>query len=316
MIIIIVVNILDFDLNLLVVFRAVAEHHSVTAAARALGRTQPAVSNAMARLRDALGDPLFVRVGQRMEPTARAVELAPAVDAALRMVECAVQPAASFDPAHAERQFRVVTTDYTTFVLVPALMHAIGQIAPNVTLRFVSSESKARDLQMLSEGAADLALGGYDSRLASLRRRRLLSERFVIVARQGHPGVERGRLSLRDLAEYPHAMQSARGDAHGMLDTLLERKGLTRHVALTMPHFPSLALAVARSDMLALLPRRIAQRMSATCPLTLASVPIRLPTFWTSLWWDHRHDPDPAHRWFREQIATTSRELDERRTTR
>jgi DNA-binding transcriptional LysR family regulator len=256
------------DLNLLKVFDALMEERSVTRAGDGLGLTQSAVSHALGRLRHALGDPLFVRRPGGVEPTPRALEIGPALRAALGQLQEALTPP-GFDPATAERQFTLAAGAYACTVLVPALVERVRQTAPGVRL---SIESYGLDYQAsLESGRIDVAIVGLDLHAPRLRFLPLFTETIVWVARPDHP-LAHGPLTAeaiaaarriviagyRDLGVEDEAVLTAaisRRSAEGVHDREL---GLVRGVGLTVPDGFSAVVVAGRSDMIALAPRRLA----------------------------------------------------------
>jgi DNA-binding transcriptional LysR family regulator len=295
------VNISNLDLNLLLVFEAIRDERSVSGAARRLRRTQPAVSNALNRLREAFDDALFVRVGHGMQPTPLAEQIGAGVGEALHRLRDTLEQQPAFDAATSRRSFRVTATDYGTFVLMPVVTRLLQERAPHVDVRVVTSRDKAHELDQVLAGSVDLAFGVYDTDIASLRRERLLHERFVVVARKGHPGI-RGRLSLRAYARHPHVLVSPAGDDKSIVDDRLAEAGEQRRVAMTVPHFAAAMFIVARTDHVVTVAERVARRLARAASVQVLPCPVRLSGFWLSMAWNHRMDTDSAHLWLRQAV--------------
>jgi DNA-binding transcriptional LysR family regulator len=293
-------NVAGFDLNLLLALEALVAERSVTRAARRVGVSQPAMSNSLARLRVALGDPLLVRARIGMTPTSRALELQRDVAAALALVRRALGERAAFDPASASRVFTVAASDYVSFVLLAPLAQRLAQVAPGVALRIVPL---APDLSPsdLESGALDLTLGFFRKVPPGLRRARLFRDGFVGVVREGHPILKTPR-SATAVAALRHLRVAPQGEQRGLLDVAFERQGLRRHVALTVPHF-LLALEVARTDLFVVLPERLAVALSRHAALRILTVPAPLPTITIEGFWHARVHEDPAHAWLRGLVA-------------
>lgn len=292
------------DLNLLVVFDAVAQARSVTRAAAKLNMSQPAISHALARLRGALGDELFVRTPDGMEPTHCAERLAGPVRAALEGLGAALDGAAGFDPATAGRGFVVAMDNRAALVLAAPVAAAVAAEAPGVSLDL--RPSGTLDLaERLDRAELDLALGGLAApgeRFADLR---LFENGFAALARRGHPAAGAG-LSLAALAAYPHLVLSSTGEGTDFLDAELARHGLARRVALRAPLLAA-ASALAQSDMIAVVGERTARAFALIAPLDVMQLPFASPRLVTAMLWHRRLDDVPAHRWLRNLVLRVAR---------
>lgn len=224
----------DLDLNLLLTFEALYLERSVTAAAARLDLGQPAVSGALSRLRKVLDDPLFERAGGAMQPSAAAERLAPGILSALNEVRRALDERQDFDP-RAARTISVGSTDYTSLAVLPNLHRLIEREAPAVQLRVLSYD-KDDVGAMVERGSVELALGVFPRAPERLVRTALFEEHFLGVARAGHPALSAGGISLADFVRFPHALVTVRQDATGAIDEALATNGLSRRVALTLPH--------------------------------------------------------------------------------
>ncbi|MDX2237718.1 MAG: LysR family transcriptional regulator [Hyphomonadaceae bacterium] len=289
------------DLNLLTAFDALMETRSVSKAAVKIGVGQPAMSAALARLRDALGDPLFVRVGGRMEPTARARDLAPKVAQALALIRDSLNAEARFEPGRTERTFTVASTDYTSFVLAPMLAARFTAAAPRATLRLIGYD-KDDVGDLLDKGLVDVALGVFRNAPPHLLRKLLCKERFVGAARANHPALRDGAITLEAYLACDHALVSVRRDAIGEIDTLLAARGLARRIALTLPHMASLPAILRATDLLAALPSRLAEH-AAEAGLALFELPIAAAGWRIEMLYPAAGRSDRAQMWLRGLIA-------------
>jgi DNA-binding transcriptional LysR family regulator len=295
------------DLNLLRVFDALYEERNVTRAAARIGIGQPAMSGALARLREAFDDPLFIRSAGGMVPTPAARRLSAAVAEAMARMRGVVEPRQTFDAARSDRVFRIATTDYAEAVLFSAVMGRLHGAAPGVSLRL----TRMRELfvvpgDALETGALDLAVGFFSEvrpRGSSILTRKLFSDPLVCVTRQKHPRI-RTRLTLAAFLEiaqirvlYPEEEES------GIIDTLLAARGKRRNVALTLPHHLSIPPVVAASDLLGIVPQRLAHNARGKHALRAFAPPLPLPDLVVSMAWHERRQHDPAHAWLRETIA-------------
>lgn len=293
-------NMLAVDLNLLKAFEALMAERAVTRAGQRIGLTQPAMSHALLRLRQVFGDELFVRTPGGMEPTPRAWELAPEIEAALSHVRTALNRVAPFDPAITERTFTAGVAEYAEIALVEPLAEAFEQRAPRADLRLVPA-TKASFVQLLDEGAINVSVGHFKEVPPRLEARPLFTDRLVLVARAGHPAL-RGGLDLAAYRRLTHALVSPTGEKSGAVDKDLAAKGLHRRIGLVVATYLALPLALRRSDLVAAVPARTAARLASMTKLRMHELPFEHPTE-ADLVWHRRDDSDRAHRWFRELLA-------------
>lgn len=302
------VNLGAVDLNLLVALRALLVERHVTRAARSIGLSQPAMSHALARLREVLGDPLLVRTRTGMQPTPRAEALAEPLARVLEDVARVLSPEAAFEPARSKRCFRIVADDYTGLVLLPAILSRVWAEAPGIDVRVRSAPS--RGIEELSLGRADFAV--VPARAESAPRgifvQKLLHEDFVCVVRADHPHVKK-KLSLADYLALPHALISPRGEGGSVVETRLAKLGRSRRVAVEIPHFLVAPHLVRQSDLVLVLGARVASIMAEPLGLRVLAPPreLELRGFDVSLLWHERHRADPAHVWFRRVIAEAAK---------
>ncbi|MFT3770895.1 MAG: LysR family transcriptional regulator [Minicystis sp.] len=296
------------DLNLLVAFDALVAEGNVTRAAERVGLTQPAMSHALGRLRKLVGDPLFVRTPQGMVPTPRALELVEPIRGALGEIDRALHQAPRFDPRETRRPFTLACVDFGSFVIVPPLLARLRAEAPAVDLVVRQLRMETVEKQ-LAEGDVDLATGVlYDVDEPWMVSRRLFTDRFVCIARAGHPSV-RGALTLDQYLALDHALISPRGRRGGIVDTALTRLGKKRRVALYIPHFLAAPIVISQSDLILTLPERIARSFAAMLPLTIVPPPLDLDGFSVTAFWHERQAHDPAHVWFRGLVQEVCRKV-------
>ncbi len=302
-------NLAALDLNLLVVLRALLAERSVTRAARLVGLSQPATSHALARLRDVLGDPLFVRSGRELALTPRAEALREPLDAALGELERALDGPRPFDPGSSRRTFTIGTSDYILFVLMPALLARLARSAPGIDLRIRSEIGHRNVAEWLSSGEIDLAITVIGpTRRPGVHVEPLFSDEFACLVRRDHPRVKK-RLTLDTFAELPHAFVAPRGTRGGAVDDALRALGRERRVALLLPNFLVAPHVVARSDLVVTLGARIAKSFAEHLPLRVLPPPLVLPGFEMSLAWHEKMDADAGHTWMRRQIVEAAREI-------
>jgi DNA-binding transcriptional LysR family regulator len=290
------------DLNLLLVFHHLLREQRVSAVARTLGMSQPAVSSALGRLRTSLGDELFLRTQRGMAPTPYALQLAGPVAAALDGLQQALQVRASFDPARSTRRFTVAMTDVGEMYFLPVLVDQLSQQAPQVTLEVVSVMQAGLREDMAS-GRVDLALGLLPQLQSGFFQQALFRQPYVCLMRRSHPLAGKPRLSLNAFSAAEHVRVLAAGTGHGRVDEALERQGLQRRIRLTVPHYVALGDVLGHSDLIATVPERFAQRVLRPFGLTTRPLPLQVEGSAIHQFWHGRLHRDPGHQWLRARIA-------------
>lgn len=299
------VNISALNLNLLPVLEALLTERSVSRAGVRLGLSQPAVSNALGQLRELLGDPLLVRRANGMVPTERALALAQPVRAAMLAVEQSLAPPAAFDPATARREFVLCTNDFVAFALLPRLLGRLQREAPGVRLhvRAFQEHVVPPDLQ---RGDADLLFSFSRALPPGHQAADLFQDRFVFVARQGHPQV-RGRVTLAAYTKLSHVLVSHEPNARGVVDDALAQRGLTRRVALRLSHFLLVPHVLATTDYVAALSELVARPVARSLRLQILKMPLQVPSGMVRMVWHERTDASPAHAWLRGVVDQVGR---------
>jgi DNA-binding transcriptional LysR family regulator len=290
-------DIRSVDLNLLVIFDAMARLRNVSRTAEAVGLSQPATSAALARLRTLFGDPLFVRTSAQMEPTPRALELAPAVRRVVQAIESEILLEAGFDPAQADRSFTILTPDIGEVAFLPGVLTRLRQEAPHVRLQTLARPRKAA-AEALESGEADLAVGFFpDLQKTGYFQQALFKTSYACIAcaRNGAVGA---RMTLRQYLAARHILVRPDGREH-TLDRFLQDKGWQRHVTLELLHFMSLLALLPGSDLVATVPSDIATVVGRHVPLKRIELPFRMPQVQVQQFWHRRLQNDPANRWLR-----------------
>jgi DNA-binding transcriptional LysR family regulator len=319
-------NFAALDLNLLRVFDAMALELNTTRAGERVGLSQPAVSSALGRLRHIIGDDLFVREGNRMVATERALALSGTIREALRRMEDALSAVAQFDPATATQTFRISGSDYFSTLLMPRLAAAVMPEAPGVTLQMVDHPSSDA-VRLLGEGAIDMAVVPVEWRVGEgdqsspalvdarfevpdwVCRRKLAQSFTVSVAPKGHPvlaeaGIRPGhRIPPEVFCAIPQVLMSMDGSRVGTIDPVLAERGMRRRVAMTVPHFQAVALAIAQAGLLGNLPIYFARAVAPLLGLDLYMPPFDPPVTDVMLFWHRRAAGDAANAWLRDRIA-------------
>lgn len=305
-------NLAIVDLNLLVIFDAVMRERNVTRAGKRLGLTQSAVSNALNRLRHLVKDDLFVRGPEGMMPTSRALELGPVLRNALGMVETAFDPVV-FDPATATHTFNLSMADYVASLVLPRLMNRLETIAPNVDVR-VRHNDYVSSFDQLDANEVDFVIGGfptggiypqYPERFKSLI---LFAENYVCVMRHDHP-LAGHDITFDEFVAANHLLVTITGEATGVTDRVLEKRGLKRRIPMTCNHFLVAPLIVEKSDLIITLARRMAERFAGISDLHIMPVPMELDPVEIALLWHSREHDHPAYVWMREVLVDICKDI-------
>lgn len=243
-------NLHGIDLNLLVAFDALMTERSVTRAGTRIGRTQPAMSAALSRLRSLLADELFVRGPAGLQPTPRALDLAEPLGHALAQIQRTLEFTQAFDPRSSSASFSLGLSDHPTFVLLPRLIERLQQVAPAVTLRIRNFTARDEAVAMLDAGGVDLTVSvPPTTTMGRILTRALFKEQFVCIVRRDHPARD-AELNLETFLSLSHLLVSPEGDRFGYVDAALAKQGLKRRLALTLPQMYAVPMLIARSNMI------------------------------------------------------------------
>jgi DNA-binding transcriptional LysR family regulator len=302
---------LTLDLNLLRVFDAVMSEQNLTRAANRLAMTQPAVSNALKRLRDALGDELLIRTAHGVRPTARAEELWPTVRKSLADLEAAVTPE-TFDVSKTQTTFRMAMADATAALWLPALVRLIEREAPGINVRMVPLTTRDPRASLL-RGDIDLTIGFFPGVVAQLgtelsspiRHERLYTGHYVCVMRKDHPLADQ-ELTLDAYCAANHLLVSFSGRAHGLVSDALAQLGRQRRILLTVNQFFTAGQIVASSNLLTVLPRHLIGSTGMSSDLITKELPFSMPAVHVDMLWHERDARSPAHRWLRTKLVATT----------
>lgn len=289
----------NMDLNLLLVFDAMMEEGSATRVAARLGRSQPAISAALARLRALFDDPLFIRMRQGMLPTARAIDLAASIRPVLGMLREAMESRVTFEPASAAQTFTVGALDDLELFVAPALMQRMTNISPLSRLRIRSITPR----ENLERDDVDVVLTVLREKPPGWMSHRALAQAGYLLLfdpRQAHGG---DSWTMDEYLAARHLLVSFSGDFEGVSDVALAKLGLARRVAAVTPRFSSAGAMVRGTNLVVTLPSYIARALAAVHGLAALPVPFELPPVTLSLCWRRRMDSDPGHLWFRTLLA-------------
>ncbi|AWV88280.1 LysR family transcriptional regulator [Bradymonas sediminis] len=298
------------DLNLLNALDALLRHNSVTKAAKELGLSQSATSHALNRLRELFDDDLLVRAGRSMVPTARAEQLRAPLQQALSQLAAAIETPQAFDPASAQGEFCLATSDYVQFVFLPALIEKLQHRAPGIDLR-IRELGAEPPTDRLATGAVDLALtlGLPEDVPDTLYRRDLFQLELVSLVRADNPQVG-DALDLDTYCKLSHILVSPLADDVGVVDLTLAEMGRKRHVAVVVPHFMVAPFLVANSDMILTTARSVAEKYADALALRIFDPPIDLLRGTVSMVWHRRSYTDASHQWLRRQVEEVVAEQD------
>ncbi|SEI24420.1 LysR substrate-binding domain-containing protein [Pseudomonas asplenii] len=285
------------DINLMVVFEALMQERNVTRVAEKLFLGQPTISSALNRLRAMFNDPLFIRVGHRMEPTARAEELIQYLSPALDSLSNALSLTHDFDPASSTMTFRIGLSDDVEFGLLPNLLRALRQEAPNVMI-VVQHVDYWRIPDLLASG--DITVGISQTRgLPANAKRKLLRHIQPMILRADASSTP---MSLDEYCARPHVLVSHTANISSLADEWLAEIGRKRHVVLSVPQYSALPALLAGTDLIAGLPDYAALAMAASGSVFAEPVPFKVPTLDLSMVWLGIVDTDPAERWLRSRL--------------
>lgn len=294
-------NLNRIDLNLFAVFDAIYTAGSLTKAADVLCITQPAVSNSLARLREMLNDPLFVRTGHSMTPTPVAQNIIVPARQALALMRRSVQESHTFDPLTAEKSFNFASRDLLEVSIMPRLMARLQNLSPNITLTNYEIPRK-EVVSAMASGHLDFYADATAFSDPHLCKQKIAEDRFVVIARRNHPALKQG-LDLDTYLRLGHIHVSHRKTGAGPIDIALDKIGKKRKVVMRGQHFLTVPSAIAKTDLLGTLPYHLAKHYD----MAIYEMPFTLPKVEYYLYWHVSADHDHAHIWMREQIKEVAR---------
>jgi DNA-binding transcriptional LysR family regulator len=299
----------QIDLNLLDLFDAVFRIRNLTEAGQALGLSQPAMSHSLARLREMYGDPLFVRSRQGLQPTPFAEQLAGPVATALQIVRGTLERA-SFDPRTTQRTFRIAMSDIGEQFLLPILVKELKENAPRVKI-----ETLDRNQNTLADGLAtgnvDLAIGFFSGMSTGIYQKFLFSDEYVCVVRQAHPLVTSSSISLATFKQLGHILADLSGAGHtGSIIKVLKSPAVDANIVLRVNHFLSVAPLIANTDLIATVPKNLANTFVKSWNLRIVEPPLEFATFDITQYWHERYNLEPGNIWLRQLFESICRRID------
>lgn len=299
------------DLNLLLVFNALYQQRSVTAAAHELALSPSALSHALARLRQALGDELFVRLDNQMQPTLRADQIAAPISAALAQLSAGLSLRQRFDPASSQRNFVISASDYTAFAILPRLISRLQQVAPQITLRIINTSQKLA-IAELAAGHIDFALGYDDERTplpAGLEEFDWLQDDYVAIASPQHPLIKR-KLTLKTYLQARHVVVTPWNESRGVIDYVLDNMALQRQVTVQLPNVLVAPFIIASSELIMTLPRHAATTLAQAAGIAIYPAPFAIPPYTLKVYSHSKYARSDAHLWLRRLMMEVARDAE------
>ena len=307
-----VMSLNHLDLNLLRVFDAIFQTRSVTIAASRLHLTQPAVSKQLNRLREVLEDPLFVRTNDGMAPTPRAEALAEPIHRALGELRSTIECQLGFDPASSDRTFRIFMSDLGQLVFLPKLLELISREAVSVDVETIPVSTTRMRSAALESGEVDLAVGHFEEFDGPIHCQVLFEEHYVGMVRAKHPMIH-DSLSFEQFLQTPHLVYQPSGGGHGSQETVVEKAfwaaGASRRVAARVAYTMGVSHIVSRTDLLVVIPHRLARACAEFADVSVLELPIEIPSFHIAQYWHERFHNDPGNQWLRGLFARLYGEL-------
>ena len=291
----------DIDLNLLVVFHEVFQQRQISSVAKKLSLSQPAVSNALARLRKNFDDELFVRTAQGMQPTPLAVQLSEPIASALTSITQALNQHEVFDAMLSKRHFKIAMTDVGELYFMPKLIELCRTLAPQIKLSTVRANSIDIKTEM-ETGRVDLAIGAFDEISGALYQRRLFKQNYVCMFRLGHP-LTGATMSAKDFLAAQHLIIASMESPYDKINQSLEKAGIKASAHFTVPHFVAVPYIISSTDLLVTVPQKLAESSAAPFKLQYIKPPLRLPSLQTNVFWHRRFAQDEGNQWLRNVIA-------------
>lgn len=298
-------NLQHIDLKLLVFLDALLDEKNVTKAAAKVCVSQPAMSNALNKLRTKLDDPILVRTSQGMIPTQRALDIHGPLKSALTQLGEALAPVGTYSPKSSERTFIIAATDYASTVLLPNLFADIQVEAPDCSFKIIDSSS---GIELLEHGNIDLSINSFNHLPDTVHKKNLWEDDYRVIVSQNHPYISES-IDLDTYLNSSHIVLIKSGIGNTSLDAILSERKLERHIAVYTKHFHVTPQLVENSNMVATIPTRLACFFQKQYALRVLLPPIELPRFCYSLVWSSVAHHDPANRWLRNRVLIAADQL-------
>lgn len=287
------------DLNLIKIFLAIYETGSVSGAAKRVHLTQPSISHSLSRLRSLLHDPLFHRTRDGMQPTFTADKLYKTFRTSLMNIELAIASTREFDPLLSQRTFRIALSDLGEVFLLPILMKRFRILAPNISIEVIPLEiNQVEDL--LLKGRIDAAIGNLTFLKGKVSSLSIFEEFYACLACSKHPRI--GKILTLEQFIHEHHVSVSRTTGHSIVEDILKKLKINRHVSLTIPHFSVLPSIISDSEMIACLPSRVAGMFAQNGNTKVVNIPLKLPTFEVGVYWENQLEDTMAQQWLTQTI--------------
>ncbi|AZG72295.1 LysR family transcriptional regulator [Shewanella livingstonensis] len=294
------------DLNLFLVMTTVYQQGSITAAATKLHLTQPAVSHAIARLRDKFNDPLFVRHGRKMVPTALCQKIIPDVQQAMNLLNNSISNPAPFDIQQHKREIKLGLRDILESMFFPILVPDLLKNTPNLTVN--SRQIKRTELEpALAQQNLDIVIDVLMPTHKDIRSSLICHEAFSLICRKDHPILQ--QLTLENYAKASHALVSLKDFAIDTVDMALATQGIARNIALRCEHYFAAINVVSQSDMIMTMPNSYAMLLQQSMPIVVSPLPFEVPDLAVHMYWHQQAQEDPVNQWIRDKLLTISAQL-------
>lgn len=290
------------DLNLVRVFVAIYDTRSVTQAAERLALSQPTLSHSLARLRDAYSDRLFLRGSNGLAPTPLAEHLFSKFNDALAAIDSTLEQRNHFDPKTSNRRFQLAMTDIGALYFAPPLLQHFQESAPNIEIE-ITPISKGTPEELIA-GRLDLAIGNLPSLVSSTQCATLFTEEYVCLMSKKHPTIG-DSMTLKEFIAGRHVMVASQFSGHRLIDEALSNKGVARKIVAIVPHFTVLPTLLAQSDLLVILPSRVASLYVSQGGLKALKLPVKINSFEVRAHWNRGRSSSPAHQWLIKEIIET-----------
>ena len=298
-----------FDLNLLTVLAALIAERNVTRAGEQLSRSQPAVSNALRRLRVMLNDDLLVRAPNGMQLTPRAEALREPLREIVRVIDERILQEASFDPALAKGVYRISMPDRLTFAVMPPLMELLAKMAPAMDLHVITAD-RGHAVELLEQDQIDVALGWFNEKPRILHSEFLADEELYCVYRPGHPLAQpKRKVGIKSILSFPHLIVSATGERSAIFDGFLEPYNLKRHAHVSVSNYTIVPHLLRHSDMIGVFTKLAANVFEQSFGLTKRRIPLPFGKIATNMIWHARSDRDSKQAWLRKQVKAAYKSL-------
>lgn len=297
----------DIDLNLLVVFNEIFQDQQISSVAKRLNLSQPAISNALARLRRTFDDELFVRTKIGMQPTPYAEQLAEPIRLALAGLTAAMNVQEPFTAISSNRKFKLALTDVAELYFMPTLINYCNQFAPQIQIS--TQRTAGIDLMVeLGSGIIDLAIGAFEQVSEALFQRRLFEQNYVLMMRAGHPFADQ-QVSLADMQASPQLIVASNENPYDRVNAELEKAGMFRLAHFSVPHFTAVPYIISTSDLLVTVPQKLAVTVALPFHLHYQEHPLPLARLQTNIFWHRRYHQDQGNQWLRNVISEVFGEL-------